>query len=329
MNALVPQNFGAVSSKFAAAPREDDLGSGVQQGFPILGYKGKVWTIRHRGTDTPLMRDDGDGPRGSVELVIVKASKDVSKIWYENGYVEGSSAAPDCFSTNGVTPDISSQKRQSNACANCPMNAWGSRTSAAGKQGKACSDSKRLAVAPLNDVRNEAFGGVMLLRVPAASLREVAGYGEKMQAMGYPYFSIGTRVSFDPAEAYPKFILSAIRPLTDAEADAVLELRDSPAVARLLAEGSENAASPAALPPPAAIFEQPPAPKPVAVAPPAPPPAPAPVAPKPAASAFGGSDPVAPPKAPPPPAQAPAVVNDSNFEAALDAQLNDLLGAAS
>ena len=182
MNALVPQNFGQVSQRFAAQPVENDLSAGVQAGFGIIGYRGKVWSTRYRGEEKQLMRPDGDGPRNSIEVVIVKASGHVSKIWYKDGFVEGSSAAPDCYSTNGVTPDVGSKNKQHTACASCPMNQWGSRITPAGKQGKACSDSKRLAVVPSDNIGNEILGGPMLLRVPAASLRDLAGFGEKMQA---------------------------------------------------------------------------------------------------------------------------------------------------
>lgn len=261
MNALVPQNFGPVSTRFQGVAVTDDLSAGVQAGFGIMGYKGKVWSLRKGGQETPLMRPDGDGPRNSIEVVILKASGHVSKIWYENGYVEGSTAAPDCFSSNGVTPDPASKKRQHNACATCPMNQWGSRITPAGKQGKACSDSKRLAIAPAEDIKNEAFGGPLLLRVPAASLRDLAAYGEKMSALGYQYFAIATRIGFDAAEPYPKFVFGAIRPLTDAEADLVLELRDCRQVMTILAEGSENAPPAGPLQQAAGIasaFEQPP-----------------------------------------------------------------------
>ncbi len=306
MNALVPQNFGAVSAKFAAVPVENDLSAGVQAGFGIIGYKGKVWSTRYRGTDTPLMRPDGDGPRNSIEVVILKSSQHVSKIYYKDGYVEGSSASPDCYSTNGVTPDMGSKLKQSTNCASCPMNQWGARITPQGKQGKACSDSKRLAVVPLDNLHNEIQGGPMLLRVPAASLRDLASYGEKMQALGYPYYAIGTRIAFDPAEAYPKFTFGAIRPLSDAEADVVLALRNERQVGVILAEGSENSQPPAALPAPAQVFEQPPAapPKPqvAATAPPAPAPAPAPVQ----------------------AAAAPPAIS-ADFEASLDAQLDGLL----
>ncbi len=254
MNAIIPASFGAVSTRFAASQQQDDLSSGIQSSFGLIGYKGKVWSIRHRGAETPLMREDGDGPRGSIEVVILKASTQVSKIWYENGYVEGSNAAPDCFSNNGVTPDPTAAKKQCTSCAVCPHNQWGSRVTPAGKQGKSCSDSKRLAVVPNGDINNDAFGGPMLLRVPAASLQDLAAFGQKMQQMGYPYYSIVTKIGFDAAESFPKFTFSALRPLADNEADLVLSMRDGHQVNRILSDSEfATAAAPAAQQP---VFEQ-------------------------------------------------------------------------
>jgi hypothetical protein len=259
-NIMIPEKFGQVSTKFAGVAVDNDLAAGVQAGFGLIGYKGKVWSIRYRGDEQQLLRDDGDGPRNSIEIVILKAAPYISKIWYEKGYVEGSTAAPDCFSPNGVVPDPQSTKKQSNACASCPQNVWGSKITEAGKKGKACSDSKRLAVVPVGDIMNETFGGPMLLRVPAASLQDLATFGNKMQNLGYPYYAIATRVAFDANEAYPKFILSAIRPLTDEEADQVLALQSSAEVSRVLAEGTEHqtAEAPVTTADVANAFEQPP-----------------------------------------------------------------------
>src|SRR5271165_352306 len=178
MSNIIPVNFGAVSSRFANRPADNALSEGVQGGFAMIGYKGKVWSIRSKGVTHNLMRDDGDGPRGSIEVVIVKASSKLSKIWYEHGYEDGSAAPPDCFSTNGVTPDPSATNKQNPTCAGCKRDAWGS--SATGK-GKACGDSRRLAVVPQSDLRNEMFEGAMLLRVPAGSLGELADYGNALQ----------------------------------------------------------------------------------------------------------------------------------------------------
>lgn len=252
-NALIPQNFGAISTKFANLPADTSLSEGVQGGFAMIGYKGKVWSIRSRGTTHNLMRDDGDGPRGSIEVVIVKASARLGKIFYQDGYEEGSAAAPDCYSTNGVTPDPGALKKQCTTCAVCPKNAWNSGKNG---RGKACSDSRRLAVVPQLDLKNEMFEGAMLLRVPAASLGDLADYGKVLSQMGYPFFGVATRVSFDPKESYPKFAFNAIRPLTDEEADIVLELQGSPKVSRILDSGPEQGPAVEETKP-ALVFEQP------------------------------------------------------------------------
>jgi hypothetical protein len=260
-NQLIPatmMNGSAVSTVFAGR-QADSLGEGIRAGFGIIGYRGKVWHTKYQGNETIMMRDDGDGPRNSIEVVIVKASSNISKIWYENGFVEGSSAAPDCFSTDGVKPDGGANKKQASACAACPKNAWGSKVTEAGKPGKACGDSKRLAVVPLGDIDNERMGGPMLLRVPAASLKDLKGYGDTLQQYGFPYFAVATRIAFDVAEAYPKFVFSAIRPLTDVEARKIIGLQDGTLVGNILNTSVEIAqhepvAEPAKVP--ASPFEQ-------------------------------------------------------------------------
>jgi len=350
MTKMLPPTFGPVSSVFGSDDTGDRLNSGITAGYPILRIKGKVWSIT-RGGNEPfvLMRPDGDGPRNSIDVVLLSSSKYVSKLWYENGYEEGNTNPPDCFAPNGIVPDASSTKKQHATCAGCPQNTWGSAISASGKKAKACRDSKRVAVSPLGDIRNEAFGGPMLLRVPAASLSDVGNYGIAMKARGYDYWTVGTKMSFDSAEAYPKLVLEPIRPLTDDEAVAVLELRESPAIAAILAEGTdvmqEAPVEPAIKLPPS--FPQPAAVTPQVTAPP--PSKPTLVTPVMGGNGFGGPEPAAPPSktspkavkkvqaAAPPPAPTPpkppvqeeaAMAAAGSFEDTLDAQIEDLLPGA-
>lgn len=258
MNQIVnASQMAPASTRFAAVPQDNDLAGGITGGYGLITYKGKVWTIKHQGQEMVLMRPDGDGPRNSIELVILKANPHLSKIWYENGYVEGSNAAPDCSAANGLKPDAGVPKPQHAVCATCPKNQWGSDPR--GGKGKACGDSRRLAVVPLQDIPNESLGGPLLLRVPAASLQDLAAFSNQMQAKGYPYYSIGIRIAFDAKESYPKFEFSAIRPLTDAEADVVIGMQKTEAVARVVSEPSPaETAQAAALAAPAEkpLFEQ-------------------------------------------------------------------------
>jgi hypothetical protein len=311
---VIPTQFGAVSRHFANNNhQEDSLGSGIMSGFGVIKIKGKVWSTDYAGELKPMLRADGDGARGSIEVVILKSSPVISKIYYAGGYVDGSEARPNCWSTNGVTPDANSEKIHSN-CGTCPMNQWGARITESGKQGKACTDSKRIAVVTLDDIDNEIMGGPMLLRVPAASLKDLKSYGEKLSSIQYPYYAVGTRIAFDVNEAYPKFVFGAIRALSDEEAQKVLALRDDPRVERIIAEAAENAGpAPAPQNSAASVFEQPP------MAAPKPAPAPAPVA-EPVAEPVKA----APKKAAPKPAPAP-VAEQSAAPASFDALLDNLM----
>jgi hypothetical protein len=333
----------------AQTPANDEFGHGIAPSYGIMGFKGKVWTARYQGQDTPLMRDDGDGPRNSIEVVLVKASPAISKIFYRSGYVDGSNAAPDCWSGNGVTPAAGVQQKVHPTCADCPMNAWGSRISEAGKPGKACSDSRRVAIVPIQDMDNELFGGPMLLRIPAASLKDLKGYADLMNTYQFPVYAVVTKVSFDPKEAFPKFVFQAVRPLNEAEAQKVLKLRDDPRVTAVLAENLDvtpaGNAAPVAPAVPASPFLEPqptvvvaPAATPVAatVAPVqapvvAPVPTPAPAASPQPTNPFGG--PVAAPQtatpveqAPATPAAAPVTGTAAPSPAAFDAMLDSIIG---
>lgn len=224
--------------KNTGARAADDLGAGITGGFAVLGYRGKVWRTKYQGEETILTRTDNSGEaRASVEVVILKPAPHLAKIYYKTGYIEGSDAPPDCFSLDGKAPDPSSPERQSTVCVNCPHNAFGSRISADGKggKGKACADSKRLAVVPDGDIRNEALGGAMLLRVPPASLAGLKQYADKLNAIGVPPHFVVTRISFDMNEAYPNLVFTAARMLTDEELVTVEAMREDDKTARVLA----------------------------------------------------------------------------------------------
>jgi hypothetical protein len=263
MNQLtLPKSLGALPSVFANQPMtNDDLSAGIQGGFGIISVRGKTWRVKFQGEERVMMRDDGDGPRSSIEVVVIKSASVISKVFYEKGYDGESSAPPDCWSTNGQTPDPAASKKQSNTCAGCKQNAFGAKISDAGKALKACGDSKRLAVVPLLDIPNELFGGPMLLRVPAASLKEILGYAQKLSQAGYPYYAVATRISFDVEAEFPRLIFGAMRVLNEDEARMVAELRGDPRVNRILNEAVEVVHHEPDASPEKTLFEQPPAAK--------------------------------------------------------------------
>ena len=220
---------GKVPQKLADAMGADnaDLSSGVRGGYSVVSIRGSRWHIKVGDEETTVTDPVTGDPVGSLRLVLLKSSPNVSKNYYEGGYEEGSNDPPVCWSIDGKVPDPQG-KPQAPSCAVCPYDKFGSRVTDAGKKVKACSDSRRLAVIPENDYANELYGGPMLLRVPASSLSNLSQYGKKMSNKGFPYNTIVTRCSFDHTVSFPKLEFNATRPLTDEEADTIIGLLNNP-----------------------------------------------------------------------------------------------------
>jgi hypothetical protein len=82
-------------------------------------------------------------------------------------------------------------------CFDCKFNAF---KSAKNGKGKACADSKQLAVVEAADVEGDMY----VLSVPATSLKNLGAYTKEMVGKGAPIEAAVTRLSFDDDEVYPK-----------------------------------------------------------------------------------------------------------------------------
>jgi hypothetical protein len=231
----------------ATAETFNELSGGVTSGFPIIGYKGKVWRIRKSGEEQLHVDENGDA-MPSIEVVLVQANPMPSKIFYDKKFEEGTNEPPRCFSNDGLKPDVSVQHPIHSVCASCPNNVWGSRITDNGKKSRACSDARRMAVVFANDLYENGSDAVPhLLRVPPASLNPLKDYAEKTLApKGIPFFGIVTRIGFDVQAAHPQFVFKPARFVNDEESDAIASLRGSEDVKRILAEAQEFPAAPAA-----------------------------------------------------------------------------------
>lgn len=244
-------------------------------GFPVLSIRGKAFRVKVSGEESPLINAETGDPLPSLELVLLGWQKGLSKIYYQNAYQEGDDEPPACFSVDGVYPDPQAAKKQARSCAECPHNVWGSKISPQGNKTKACSDSKRLAVTFASNLHNEELGGPMLLRVPAASLKDLTTFARNMVAKGYNANTIVVRIGFDIQVSFPKLTFKAVRALREEELYTVAELIQSEQVATIMSSAPVEAAPAAPPPKPQLVVdtefdEEPVAPPPVAVAKPAP-----------------------------------------------------------
>lgn len=255
---LFDSNQSAISTAFAGMADEigGDLSGGVSGSYAILSFKGSRFAVKYQGNMQVITNEQGD-PIGSFEAVLVKSNPFLTKQYYAKGYVEGDNAAPDCFSIDGKVPSDQSPQKQHTNCAACQMNAFTKINESTGKKTKPCQDNRKMAVLPGDDLANELFGGPMLMRVPAASLKDLAMFGDTLKQRGFSYNSVRVRISFDLTVSYPKLVFKAIRPLTDEEATQVLEWYHSDNVNKMLADFADITVPAAVEPVADDVFEQP------------------------------------------------------------------------
>lgn len=259
---VVPFQGQRSAAAFAGlAPEADSLSEGIGSSYGIIGYKGKTWSLRFRGENHVFTRADDGSPSSYIDVIILRAAKVKAKSFYA-GYDENSSEGkrPICSSIDGIKPDLDVQTKQADACALCPRNVW-KQDATTGRKSRECTDYKRVAALVIPTLTRGFFNGVPLiepvfLRVPPASLQDIATFGDQMAAQGYHYSTFITRISFDPSVAHPKFLFRAIQLLTDNEAPVVLEQRESEVAKRIVGETAQH---PQALAAPAQVQQLAPA----------------------------------------------------------------------
>lgn len=234
------------SAAFASLnPQEESLSDGIGSSYGVIGYKGKVWTLRYRGEQHMFVRADDGTQIGYIDVVILRQGREKSKSYYPDGFDPQQSAGkpPTCSSMDGKVPDPGVPVKQADACVLCPRNIW--KTMPNGKKGRECTDYKRTAVLVMPKQTMKFFNNVPLmepcfLRIPPASLQDLATFGDTLQDANWHYSAVVTRISFDPNEPHPKMMFRPIQPLTDAEAAVVLPIRDDEMTKRIVGEIGTN-----------------------------------------------------------------------------------------
>lgn len=263
MSNMIPFEGGKLPAflKTAASGGANELMANVGGGgFPVMSIKGKQFALVKNGERKVLMNpNDEDEVATSINVVILKANPNLSKVWYAKGYTEGSDAKPDCFSNDGVAPDPGVEKPQSKKCATCPKNEWGSKVGDDGKKMKACADSRRLAIASPDRIDDP-----ILLRAPAATLKPLAEYGSELAKRQVPYSAVITKVGFDREAASPKLTFKPIGFLTEDQYAEVQRVLGEEVVTSILGkpgeapvpEGGEPASEPKAEKPAPVVQEE-------------------------------------------------------------------------
>jgi hypothetical protein len=231
MSNLIPVDFSQVPAfargKSAIA---EALGGSLAAGIKRLSIKGGTFRYVAGGQEIGKLEER------FIDVVLVNAAPHVSRTYYEKDFdKDAKPEAPDCWSSDGATPDEKARNKQAQNCVSCPKNAKGS-----GKgESKACRYNQRLAVVLANDIDGE----VLQLQLPATSLfgegskdagATLQGYYKSLAARSIDPAALITRARFDTDVESPKLGFTAMGWLTQAQYDAAVRQGKSEAAIRAI-----------------------------------------------------------------------------------------------
>jgi hypothetical protein len=172
----------------------------------------------------------------AMNVVIVNGGRDIARQFYAGKYVAGETAAPDCWSNDGKTPDASLESPQSATCEACPQNIKGSGQG----DSRACRFQQRLAVVLADDIK----GDVYQLTLPSTSIfgrgdsdkMPFQQYAKYVGSQGKSINTLVTEMRLDSDSDTPKLTFKPIRFLTREEWEIATEKGNSAAAKSAIAQ---------------------------------------------------------------------------------------------
>jgi len=156
-----------------------------------------------------------DSPLPNNEMAVVILDSRLENVFYEGEYDADTPQSPVCFAfgldekTMGPHPIVvEAGKQQHDQCAGCPQNEWGS---AERGRGKACRNTRRLAMIPagkfenngkfkpFTDTKHFEDASVGFMKLPVTSVKGYASFVKQLAgALKRPPHAIFTRVKVVP-----------------------------------------------------------------------------------------------------------------------------------
>ncbi|MCK4825152.1 hypothetical protein KA005_55905 [bacterium] len=122
--------------------------------------------------------------------------------WWDQSYDEtGGGTPPDCFSMNGIEPDLNCNMPQAKRCAECEKNKFGSDG-----RGKACKNMKRVHIMLEDEMLPHR------LTLPPSNLKAIDMYISLLTSKGMPYQLVVTNFKLKKAQNKDGIAFSEINP---------------------------------------------------------------------------------------------------------------------
>lgn len=158
----------------------------------VISTKGKLFTL-----------PDGTSNPGPLQAIVLDYTSYNS--YFKGIYDPNKITAPTCFAINKVIealiPSPHGLEIQSTDCASCARNQFGSAPTG---RGKACKNTRRIAIIPADATDTTV---PMTLSVSPTGLKAFDAYVNSLaRDFGKPPIAFITRISFNPKEAYPSLV---------------------------------------------------------------------------------------------------------------------------
>jgi hypothetical protein len=173
-------------------------------------------------------------PTNKLEVVIVNASKHVSRTFYAKAWDPKADAAPpDCWSNDGEKPDPTVKEPQSASCTGCQQDINGSG------QGntKACRKNRRIAVALASDLDGDVYQMTLQSKSIFYDMKDPGDlehmpfnqYAKYVGSQGYNLNTLVTEMRFDEDSTVGKLFFRPVRFLEKHEWSVAVKQGDSSA----------------------------------------------------------------------------------------------------
>jgi len=186
--------------------------------------------IQLKGNSRIITPDGIEGPE--IEVVIIDFVS--TNLFYPDAYDPDSPQQPSCFAIgkepSTLTPSTNSDNQEAATCSACPNNQFGSADNG---KGKACKNTRLLAVA---DVNAGEDADIWVLAVSPSSLKTFDAYVKKLSSKhGTVPIAALTRIGLSQAVDYASPTFTLERMLDTQEVETFFQRREE-AMQRLLTE---------------------------------------------------------------------------------------------
>lgn len=184
-----------------------NIGSGAKR----ISIRGGVFRKQVGGKEVGKLTDR------VLNVIIVNARKNVSRVYYAGKYNPDEIVPPTCWANDGDVPDAGVKDKQSSSCATCPQNIAGSGEG----NSRACRFQRRIAVV----LEGDTSGDVYQIALPATTifgkgegnLHPFESYTKYIAGNGRNIDQIITQISMDLDSDTAKLLFSPLRHINQEE----------------------------------------------------------------------------------------------------------------